>query len=218
MKRKGKFKHTDPDVLERKLVYIPIIHTRADMGALSESVSRMTLRRAGRAAFKRKVNAVDKVWTEIEKTIDHLDLAYETVRLYQDGLPVCGKETEIVTDLANTGSRNHRLLLRLMARGATIMGTESAELLVEEYGLIKKMLSAGDASEAAKIEARQKALSDSLLMRRDQYIADRINSTLQIGETGIVFLGIFHSLSSVIDKDISVIYPINRPVDPGGKR
>jgi hypothetical protein len=203
--------------LERTLVYIPIIHTRADMGALNESVSRMTVRKVGRAAFKRKVNAVDKVWTEIEKTLDHLDLPYKTVRVYQDGLPVCGREAEIVTDLAKAGSRNHRLLLRLMERGATIMGTESAELLVEEYELIKKILSAGDPSEAAKIEARQKPLSDTLLKRRDQYIADRINSTLQIGETGILFLGMFHSLSSLIDKDIRVVYSINRPVDRGGK-
>jgi hypothetical protein len=147
---KGKFKDKDPDVLERKLVYIPIIHTRADMGALSDSVSRMTLRKMGRAALKRKVNAVDKVWTEIERAIDHLNLPYKTVRIYQDGLPVCGKEAEIVTDLANTGSRNHRLLVRLMEGGATIMGTESAELLVEEYDLIKKILYAGDALEAAK--------------------------------------------------------------------
>lgn len=203
--------------MERKLLYIPIIHTRADMGALSESVSRVTLRKVGRAAFKRKVNAVDRVWTEIEKTLDHLDLPYKTVRVYQDGLPVCGREAEIVTELANAGSRNHGLLLRLMEGGATIMGTESAELLVEEYELIKKILSAGDPSEAAKIEARQKPLSDTLLKRRDQYIADRINSTLQIGETGILFLGMFHSLSSLIDKDIRVIYPINRPVDRGGK-
>jgi hypothetical protein len=177
----------------------------------------MTLRKVGRAAFKRKVNAVDKVWTEIERTLDHLDLPYEMVRLYQDGLPVCGREAEIVTELANAESRNHRLLLRLMERGATIMGTESAELLVEEYELIKKILSAGDPSEAAKIEARQKALSDTLLKRRDQYIANRINSSLRIGETGILFLGVFHSLSSLIDKDIRVVYPINRPVDRGGK-
>lgn len=216
--RKRIHEDSDPDVLERTLIYIPIIHTRADMGALNESVSRVTLRKMGRAAFKRKVNAVDKVWTEIEKTIDNLDLPYKTLRLYQDGLPVCGREAEIITDLANAASRNHRLLLRLTERGATIIGTESAELLVEEYELIKKNLSAGDPSEAAKIEARQKALSDSLLKRRDQYIANRINSTLQIGETGILFLGMFHSLSGLIDKDIRVIYPINRPFDRGGKR
>jgi len=178
----------------------------------------MTLRKVGRAAFKHKVNVVDKVWTEIERAIDNLDLPSKTVRIYQDGLPVCGREAEIVTDLANTGSRNHRLILRLIERGATIMGTESAELLVEEYELIKKILSAGDPSEAKKIEARQKPLSDTLLKRRDQYIADRINSTLQIGETGILFLGMFHSLSSLIDKDIRIIYPISPPFDRGGKR
>lgn len=69
-------------------------------------------------------------------------LPYPRVRLYQDGLPVCGREVEITTDLARAGSRNHQLLLRVMERDATLMGTESAELLVRDYRLIKQMLEA----------------------------------------------------------------------------
>jgi hypothetical protein len=58
--------------------------------------------------------------------------------IHLEGLPVCGHESEIVADLARAGSRNHRLLLRLREFGAIIMGTESAELLVEEYQLSSK--------------------------------------------------------------------------------
>ncbi len=203
---------------ERTLIYIPIIHTLADMGALDKSVSRVTLRKMGRVSLKRKVNAVDKLWTKIEKGIDDLDLPYETVRIYQDGLPVCGKEAEIVRDLASAGSRNHQLLLRLAEGGGTLMGTESTELLVEEYGLMKKILSPGDGSEAAKIESRHKALSDSLLKRRDQYIAHRINSTLQPGETAILFLGMLHSLTALLSEDIRIIYPIIPPFEQRDKK
>jgi hypothetical protein len=209
---------TDPDVLARTLTHIPIIHTQADMGALNESISQLTLRKAGRAALKRKTNLIGRTWTKIEQAIEDLHPLYERVRLYQDGLPVCDRETEIVTELANTGSRNHQLLLRLMERGAILMGTESAELLQEEYELIKEILSGGDASEAAKIESRQKALSDSLLRRRDQYIANRINSTLRPAETGILFLGMLHTLTRLLDDDIRIIYPVIPPLDHGDKK
>ena len=206
----------NPKVFERTLIYIPIIHTEADMGGLSESVRRATLQKLGLKSWKRKVDLTNRMWAEIEQVIDRLDLPpYEKVRLYQDGLPVCGREAELVGDLARAESRNHRLLFRLMERGATIMGTESSELLVEEYQLIKQVMAAGDTNEAAKIEARQKALSDSILKRRDQFIADRINSTLCEGETGVLFLGMLHSLGDRLHRDIRVIYPINRPCNKG---
>jgi len=193
------------EVLSRTLTYIPIIHSQVDMGALSESVRRATLQRLGEKGWKRKVNLIDKMWTEIEKVIDGLVLSYEKVRLYQDGLPVCDREAEIVNELAKAGSRNHRLLLRLMERGATIMGTESSELLVKEYELVKQTLAGADTQKAAAIESSKKALSDSLLKRRDQYIAERINNTLRLSETGILFLGLLHSLEGLLAKDIRVI-------------
>ena len=157
------------------------------------------------------------MWAEIEQAIEGLDLRYEKVRLYQDGLPVCGREAEIVRDLARAGSRNHRLLLRLMERGATIMGTESSELLVEEYGLIKQVMTVEEIHQGSEIAARQKVLADTLLRKRDQYIADRIDQTLQIGETGILFLGMLHALENRLHKDIRVIYPVKRPLYHGDK-
>ncbi len=199
----------------RKLIYFPIIHTQTDMGGLSDSLRRMTVRKLGKRAWERQVVAVDKMWTEIERTTDRFDFSTGKVRLYQDGLPVCGREADIVRGLAEAGSRNHQLLLRLMEKGATIMGTESAELLVEEYELVKQVLDARDAEEAGVIETRLKTLSQSLLKRRDRYIAGRINSTLLPGETGILFLGMLHSLEEVLARDIKVIYPILRRPDHG---
>jgi len=199
-------KSANREPFTRNLIYFPIIHSQVDMGAFSESVRRATLRKLGEKAWKRRVNLIDKMWASMEKVIDGLALRYEKVRLYQDGLPVCGREAEIVADLAKAGSCNHRLLLRLLERGATIMGTESPDLLIEEYELDKQILAAGDTLETAKIETHQKKLSDSLLKRRDQFIADRINSTLRFGETGILFLGMLHSLESWLAKDVRLIY------------
>jgi len=197
---------------KRTLIYIPVIHTRADMGGLSDALQRATLRKFGQKSLKRKIYLINKMWTEIEQTIEGLDLGYEKVRLYQDGLPVCGREEEIVRDLTRAGSRNHRLLLRLMERGATIMGTESSELLVEEYGLIKQWMTVEDIRQGHETEAHRKALADALIRKRDRYIADRIDQTLQIGETGILFLGMLHALENQLHKDIRIIYPVNRPL------
>jgi len=209
-------KRTDTEVPIKTLIYIPIIHTETDMGTLSESIQKSTLQKFGRRGLKRKEDMIDNLWMEIEQKIYALALAYEKARLYQDGLPVCGREAEIVTDLAKAGSRNHRLLLLLMKRGATITGTESLELLMEEYELDKQILAARGTREKARIEASKKAIIDSLLKRRDRFISDRINSTLFAGETGILFIGMFHSLRNTLDNDIQVIYPLNPPFKKRG--
>jgi len=194
----------------RRLIYLPIVHTQADMGALKESVARSTLEKTGRVGLARKTAAIDQIWTEIEVVINSLALSYDRVRLYQDGLPVCGREAEIVTELARAGSRNHKLLLRLMARGAVLMGTEEGDLLVQEYQLAKQSLTTRP-PRAAAVAAQRRALSEALLQRRDQFMAQRINDTLKNGETGILFLGMLHSLEQYLQPDVKVIYPLQRP-------
>ena len=179
------------------------------MGALKESVARASLEKMGRAGLARKTAAIDQIWTEIEAAIDALALSFDRVRLYQDGLPVCGREVEIVTELAQAGSRNHQLLLRLMAQGAVLMGTESGDLLVQEYQLAKQSLTAKP-PRAAGVAAQRRALSETLLQRRDQFMAQRINDTLKDGETGILFLGMLHALERYLNPDVKVIYPLQR--------
>jgi hypothetical protein len=210
-------KSAGPEVIDRTLIYIPIIHTEADMGRLGGPVRRAALQKLGLRGLKNKANLIDNIWTVIEKTIEGLDLSFEKVRLYQDGLPVCANETAIVADLASK-SRNHRLLMRLLDKGAVLMGTESPELLLEEYELAKEILTAGGNSKAMKIEALRKPVGDSLLKRRDQFIADRINDTLCSGETGILFLGMLHSLGHLLDGQIKVIYPITGPFNRRNRR
>jgi hypothetical protein len=193
----------------RTLIYFPIVHTQADMGGLQESVARATLQKVGPAGVARKTAAIDRTWTAIEVAIDTLPLSLDRVRLYQDGLPVCGRETEIVTELAQAGSRNHQLLLRLMAQGAVLMGTEDSDLLVQEYQLARQSLTTRP-PRAAGLAASRRALSQALLQHRDQFIARRIHATLKSGETGILFLGLLHSLEGYLHPDVKVIYPLHR--------
>jgi len=73
----------------------------------------------GRQGLARNAAMVEKMWQEIEGVASRLPVAPGTVRIYQDGLPICRHEQEIVSELAGSGSRNHRLLLnsRVAGRG-----------------------------------------------------------------------------------------------------
>ncbi|MDO8721609.1 MAG: hypothetical protein Q7J31_05185 [Syntrophales bacterium] len=180
-------------------------------------IRKVTLQKLGERAWKRKINLVQQFWNDIGNAIHGLDMPLKKTRLYQDGLPVCGREIEIVTELAGKGSPNHILLQHLMEKGAILMGTESPALLIEGYRLMKEILESGDVQEAIRIEARQKSASDTLLEKRDAYIAERIDATLKAGETGILFLGILHKIEGRLPEDIHILYPISRPVDQRGK-
>ena len=193
----------------RRLFYFPIIHNQADMGALSDSIRQASMKKLGRSGWNRKIDLIDKLWTETEKSVEQLSVPLNRVRIYQDGLPVSGEEKNLVAELAKTGSRNHALILRLMNAGATVMGTESLELLLQEYELAKRDLGS---ERPGGLKTSDKVKRASLLSRRDQFIAKRINDTLLLGEIGIIFLGMLHYLEPWLDKDIEVVYPIHRPL------
>jgi hypothetical protein len=165
----------------------------------------MKLSALGRQGLTRNAAVVEKMWEEIESVVANLPVTPGTVRVYQDGLPVCGHEQEIVSELAGAGNRNHRLLLKLQARGATLMGTESPELLVEEYQLATAAFASGA---TVRMEIWKKQLRDTLLERRDRYIADRINGTLDAGESGILFMGMLHDVTRYLDSNIDLVYPL----------
>ncbi len=199
----------------RKLVYIPIVHTLADMGTLGAAVRGMKLSALGRQGLTHRAAVVEKMWAQIESVVAKLPVTAGSMRVYQDGLPVCGHELEIVSELASAGNRNHGLLLELQERGATLMGTESPELLVEEYQLAAAAFAAGA---AAPTGIRQRQLRDALLEKRDRYIAARINGTLGAGERGILFMGMLHQVTRYLDSDIDVVYPLGPPRVRLGRR
>jgi hypothetical protein len=150
----------------------------------------------------------DRIWTAVEQSVESLDPAAARVRLYQDGLPLCGREMEIVADLAKAGNRNHQLLIRLIHKGALLMGTESQALLLEEDRLIKQAVSGGHGARDAKESLERQEMAQSLLKKRVQFIAQRIDNTLGPGETGILFLGMQHVLDQYMNRNILMIRPL----------
>ena len=193
--------------MTRILVCFSIVHTKADLGGLGEAVARSTMMKVGQRGLYHKTKAIEQVWIRIERAVRGLNLDFSKTRLYQDGLPVCGREAEIVAQMAQAGSRNHQLLQALMAKGAILMGTESWELLKQEYQMAKASLASAAPAGRPKVSEAQ-ARGDALLEQRDRFIAQRINETLQPGETGLLFLGMLHSVDKHLSPDIRAIHPL----------
>ena len=188
---------------QRSLLWVPIVHTKQDMGSLGDSVARLSTRRLGKAKWDAHSRDVDALWKEIRRMIDDLGLEYPRVRLYQDGLPICDHEEKIVRELALAGSANHRLLVDLIERGARLTGTESPPLLVKEYEFHRSLLSADESRGPSSIGATAiEEQARQLLEARDGFIASRIATTLEPGDQGLIFLGKLHSLQGRLPDDI----------------
>jgi len=189
----------------RRLIHVPIVHSQADLGPIQERVRQAYIEKGGEAAWKASRTALAEFWSAMEIAMDRLPVDFSKLRLYQDGLPVCGLEEKIVRDLAQQGGVNYRILLKLAERGAKIEGTENPDLLRKEYQLIMDGLHADAGSlgaDAAK-DGNAEILRD-LLDRRDRFIAQRIDKTLQAGETGILFLGALHRATAMLPGTIEV--------------
>lgn len=184
--------------MERQLIYVPIIHTAIDMGSLAESLKKEYIQKYGMDNWHQHLKKIDDLWADIENCIDQKHLHYHQVRIYQDGLPICGNELQIVQDIAKRGGRNHQLLLKYVNKGAILMGTEDPSLLVKEYQLIKN-------TTAGKINKKDR-MKHNYLPERDSFIARRIDETLKNGETGILFLGMLHNIVKKLASDITVEY------------
>ena len=186
----------------RALIYFPIIHSPKDLGSLGKAASDLR----SNTQENKYLDAVKQFWEIVATTIEGLELDYSGLKLYQDGLPVCGKEKEIVAEVAESGSENHRLLQTLNQKGAVLMGTESPELLVKERELMMQMLNPTGGVMADSLEKAQ-----TLLNQRDEYIAQRIAQTLQNNEMGILFLGLMHDIEAKLPEDIFLIEPLGKP-------
>lgn len=189
----------------RRLIHIPVVHSEADMGSAREKMRRTYIEQRGRKAWEESRRAIADFWTALDQTTDALPLDFRKVRLYQDGLPVCGLEDKIVRDLAAQGVPNYRILLKLIERGGILEGTEDPELLREEYELLMTSLAAADGKAKSTAKKHDAAALQDLLERRDRFIAKRIDSTLRPDETGVLFLGALHRAVEKLPNTITVV-------------
>ncbi len=148
-------------ILMRRLIYIPIVHSSADMGSMSESLEQVYRKKYGRQKWIQRTKTVQKIWREIEKKISFLPLDYAKVKIYQDGLPKCGRELEIAKSAAAGGSKNYQLVLDLVEKGAQLIGTEDPNLLIQEYHQLRNTLDNLQGSPASHPPSADASLRDS---------------------------------------------------------
>lgn len=191
-------KRTDEIAMKSKrtLIIVPILHSRADLGSLCVE---QQLALAGKPRGEDHEQALRGLWKVIEvqllALIEQLKLPFPKLRLYQDGLPVCGFEAEIVASVAASGSDNFRLLSALIDKGACLTGTESPALLRAEYEL--QQAGTGDAGSTSADRAAK-----DILCARDAFIARRIDETLAVDELGVLFIGMAHDVARHLDEDV----------------
>ena len=194
----------------KKLIYVPILHAR-EAQVRSTSILRGNEKNdLGGEKNGRKLSPVEEMWEGIAAKIGGLKLPWNQTRIYQDGLPVCGNELEIVSRLAENGNLNFMALADLIKKKAKLEGTENIDLLIQEYDLLNKLLMKDSNKDRTDTMAEYQAKSRELLTLRDEFILKRITSTLLPGELPIVFMGVMHRLDKMLEKDFLVSYVIYR--------
>ncbi len=193
----------------RALIYVPIVHSEVDLGSMAGEVRRQFQEAFGAEEWNHRGALLDAMWDGLSAKLFALPLRWPSTRIYQDGLPICGREPEIVRDLAGKGSRNHQLLADLMGRGAALMGTENPELMLAEYRRTQEVMKAAKERAPDAVVAELKREGEALLGQRDAFVARRIDETLADGETGILFIGLLHRVDEFLDGKFEVRHLIH---------
>jgi hypothetical protein len=185
----------------RALILLQIIHSPTDLGTLSSAAEDSR----NEAQTLQYLDAAEQFWTVVESVIEGMNLNYQQLKIYQDSLPICNVIDRIVADVAASGSKNYALLKTLQEKGATLMGTESPELLEQEKAFMTDMLQSNKRSNESARKAKD------LLNQRDSFIGQRINESLADEEMGLIFVGLMHNIEPHLSEDIVVIKPLGEP-------
>ena len=185
----------------RRLLYVPIIHTSADLGSVASQVEERSRAMSGEEAWNEHKQTVTRFWRAIARYFDALDVS--GYQIYQDGLAADGAlGMRIVEGAAGQGSLNYQLVKRLVERGARIVKTEDISIVLKEVEGIKEIANARTLVAQSWAALKYERTKKKLLEERDQYIARTINSTLE--RSGILFIGAFHNVIPRLAEDIAV--------------
>lgn len=187
----------------RTLLYVPIIHTSADLGSLAEDVTKRGITSLGEEVWKEHIKTVEGFWDAISHYSDSINVS--GMKIYQDGMVAEGEiGQKIVEEGLKSGSKNYELLSRLLQKGANLVKTEDFALVKRERDYLVKLTKAMTRIGKLIAYLKYRLIKNELLRKRDEFIANRINGTLNQGETGIIFIGAYHDIIPKLAKDIQV--------------
>ena len=187
----------------RTLLYVPVIHTSADLGSLADEVERRGLEKIGENLWRDHLRTIAGLWDALFLYFDSIPVS--GAKIFQDGMFVDGDlGLKIIQDVEKAGSKNHRLVFNLLQRGAILMKTEDFTLVKKERDRLLKMIRAKTTAEKIFGLIIYKLTKETLLKQRDEYIAQRIDRALDEGETGILFIGAYHHVRPRLPRDIHI--------------
>lgn len=188
----------------KKLIFVPIIHMSADLGSIANHVDKRGIAVFGEEFWKKHRETVSGFWDSIVKYFTNLEV--KDFKIYQDGM-VADAEVgqKIVEEGVKSGSKNYEIIDDLLKKGAVLVKTEDFALVKEERDRIVKITQAATTTQKLIAYLKYKLAKNRLLKKRDNYIAKRIDETLDCGETGILFLGAYHDIIPKLAKNIQVI-------------
>ena len=188
----------------KKLIYVPIIHMSADLGSIAKHVDKRGIAVFGEEFWKKHRETVSGFWDSIVNYFTNLEV--KDFKIYQDGM-VADAEVgqKIVEEGVKSGSKNYEIIDDLLKKGAVLVKTEDFALVKEERDHIVKITQAATTTQKLIAYLKYKLAKNRLLKKRDNYIAKRIDETLDYGETGILLIGAYHDIIPKLAKDIQVI-------------
>jgi hypothetical protein len=187
----------------RILIYVPIIHTSADLGSIAKDVAKRGIASLGEEIWREHGKTVEGFWDAISRYFDSTDV--KGMKIYQDGMVADGEVGQkIVEQTAKAGSKNYQLVSRLLERRAILVKTEDLELVKEEYNRLLAITQATSIMQKIVGFIRYKFVKKRLLDKRDDYIARRIEQTLEEGERAILFIGAFHRIKNRLPASIQI--------------
>jgi len=190
----------------RTLIYVPIIHSRADMGSLGKELNKKCASEFGEDVWQKHIDTVNGFWEAIEYYFDTIDIYIKGTKIYQDGMFVDGEiATKIIEESIKSGSKNYEIVLNLINRGAILIKTEDFKMVKDEYDGLQSIIKSKSNIKKLFLLLKYKILKPQLLNKRDKFIAGRIAETLGPYETGILFIGAYHNITKRLPKDITVI-------------
>jgi len=188
----------------KTLIYVPVIHTSADLGSIAEDVTKRGIADLGEKFWEEHIRTVDGFWDTISRHFD--SIAVCGMKIYQDGMVVEGEVgEEIVHEIARAGSKNHEIILRLLKRGALLVKTEEFKLVKMERDILLAITQAKSILRKLTAFVKYEFTKNSRLKKRDKYIVKRISETLEHGETGTLFIGAYHNIKDELSKSFRII-------------
>lgn len=187
----------------RILYLVPVLHNPADLGSISENVQRKGIGLVGLERWKKHLETIDGFWNVVQ---GFQFKATRELKIYQDGFVGEGeKSNKIVQELAKKGSRNYQVVKSLLEKGAVLMKTEDLDLAKKEAMLVSRLAGSKNIFSKTINYLAYTLNKNSLLQKRDAFIAKNINETLGKGEKGVLFLGAYHDVAPKLAKDIKII-------------